>query len=546
MPSLDQHRIISGCGVLVAWLATGLPAAEAPADLFTGLEPAQPNPAQSLVTDRPDWYRDAVVYHLWVAAFRDADGNGTGDLRGVIQSLDTLRDLGVTTIWLSPFFESASTLRNLHGYDVIDHYRVDPRLGTNDDVDELIREAHARGLRLIFDFVPNHLASRHPWFIESRDPQSPKRDWFIWRDEAPADGWTGFDRRSDWHAADGTWYYGIFWSGMPDVNHRNAAVRLEIARAARHWLDRGFDGIRMDAVRYLYENFEGTGAKSDQEDQPESVAWFAAWRREVMDPYTELGYAKFMVAENWTDEREGLLTYLQLDGRPVFHMTLNFPLLPALTRLDAGIARASWAWDAALPSNAWLGNFVSNHDMAADRPGTLFRGDPRKSRAQTAWLLLGPGTPFIYYGNEIGQPQGPQRGDTRHRQPLDWQEVDKQRDDDGSIWHWHQQLIELRKNYASLRQGKARFLETNAGTDVLAMWRESGGDITLTILSASTNELSELVISLPADIGGRPGAWLFGEGRKPVFARGALNLGSIAAFESKVLQWERPSDARSD
>jgi alpha-glucosidase len=417
-------------------------------ELFTGLGPVAPDPGQSFRAAE-GWHKDAVVYHIWIAAFRDSDGDGIGDLRGIIQSLDVLRDLGVNALWLSPFFENASSPLNLHGYDVMDHRRVDPRFGTNDDADALIREAHARGLRLIFDFVPNHLSSRHPWFIESRDPSSPKRDWFLWRDKPPPGPWTGLNDRSDWHPLDGGFYYGIFWSGMPDLNHRNPNTRLALAQAARHWLDRGFDGIRMDAVRYLYENLDGEGVKADQEEQPETIAWFAAWRREVMDPYTAEGFAKFMVAENWTNDRGSLLAYLRHENRPVFHMTLNFPLLPAFTRLDAVTARESWEWDATLPAGSWLGNFTSNHDLAADRPGTIFAGQPTRLRAQTAWLLLGPGTPFVYYGNEIGQPQGPQRGDTRHRQPLDWEEVTRQRDDPGSLWHWHRRLIQLRHDHAA-------------------------------------------------------------------------------------------------
>jgi alpha-glucosidase len=539
MYAIAHRRGTTMAAFVLLFLADVVVFAESPPRLFAGLDLPTPVRAQSLTTDAEDWYKDAVVYHLWVSAFRDSDGDDIGDLRGIIQSLDTLQQLGVTTLWLSPFFESASTIRNLHGYDVTDHYRVDSRLGTNADADELIREAHARGLRLIFDFVPNHLSRRHPWFVESRDPKSPKRDWFLWRDEPPLEGWTGFDRRSDWHPLDGDYYYGIFWSGMPDVNHRNPEVRLELARAARHWLDRGFDGMRMDAVRYLYENLEGNGTKADQEDQPQSVAWFEAWRREVMDPYTHLGYAKFMVAENWTSDRETLRTYLHHDSRPVFHMTLNFPLLPALTRLDATLARESWEWDATLPRSAWLGNFVSNHDLAADRPGTLFSGQLEKLRAQTAWLLLGPGTPFIYYGNEIGQPQGPQRGDTRHRQPLNWEETHRQRDDPDSIWRWHQRLIHLRHEHASLRRGQACFLQTNSDiTDIVAIWREADGDATLTILSGSSDAVSELVITLPADVEGQ-GKPAFGNGSMPVQEDRALKLGPLAPFESKVYSWER-------
>jgi alpha-glucosidase len=220
-------------------------------------------------------------------------------------------------------------------------------------------------------------------------------------------------------------------------------------------------------------------------------------------------------------------------------MTLNFPLLRAFTQLDVAVARELWEWDAKLPSDAWLGNFVSNHDMAADRPGTLFAGNPKKQRAQTAWLLLGPGTPFIYYGNEIGQPQGEQRGDTRHRQPFDHQELAKQRGDPGSIWHWHRRLIQVRRDHPSLRRGKARFLETDAGNKVLAVWREAENERTLTLLSGSADPLSTLNVKLPPGLPSPPPRWVLGTGAISVKDAVALTLGQLEPFESKVLVWGR-------
>ena len=520
--------------VLTAALPAIAAESSAAEGLFEGLKPVRPEPGLSLRTDAADWYRDAVVYHVWVAAFRDSDGDGVGDLRGITRSLAVLNDLGVTTLWLSPFFKSASSGRNLHGYDVIDHYSVDPRLGSNEDARELIREAHARGLRLIFDLVPNHLSTKHPWFVESRDRRSPRRNWFLWRDQRPEQGWTGFDNRSDWHALDDAWYYGIFWSGMPDLNHRNPAVRLELATVVRHWLDMGFDGLRMDAVKYLYENLDGAGSKADQQDQPESVVWFEEFRRDVLDPYAAAGYAKFMVAENWTSDRGSLLAYMVREGRPVFHMTLNFPMLEAFGRLDPAIARRLWAWDAELPAEAWLGNFTSNHDLAADRPGTLFAGRPERIRAQAAWLLLGPGTPFIYYGNEIAQPQGAERGDIKHRKPLDWAELERQRVDASSVWRWHQTLIRIRSGHASIRRGKARFLETNAGDRVLAIWRTGAAESTLTLFNGQDQATDNLRVTLPEAAG--VGEWILGSGPALTAGKTLLDLGPVAPFEVKVMR----------
>jgi alpha-glucosidase len=220
-------------------------------------------------------------------------------------------------------------------------------------------------------------------------------------------------------------------------------------------------------------------------------------------------------------------------------MTLNFPLLRAFTHLDTAIARELWEWDAKLPTDGWLGNFVSNHDLAADRPGTLFAGNSEKLRAQTAWLLLGPGTPFIYYGNEIGQPQGTQRGDTRYRQPLNWEELARQRDDHGSIWHWHQRLIQVRRDHLSLRRGKVHFLETDTGNKVLALWREADAERTLTILSGSADPLPALTVKVPPDLPGRPVRWVLGSGPTMANDDGTFKLGPWAPFESKVLLWSK-------
>ncbi len=524
--------------LLLGWtMAFGLTSAPVNADapkLFDGIPPIQPERELCLKTQSNDWYKDAVVYHLWVPAFRDSDKDGVGDLKGIIQGLDTLKDLGVTCIWLSPFFKSSSGARNLHGYDVVDHYTVDPRLGTNDDAKALVRAAHARGIRLIFDFVPNHLSSRHPWFLESRDPKSPKRDWFVWRDTRPAKGWTGFGKASTWYPSGGAFYYGIFSSGMPDVNYRNKEVRLEMAKAARHWLDLGFDGLRVDAVRFLYENLAGDGSKADQEDNPETFAWFESFRRDVLDPYEGAGYAKFMVAENWTDNRSSLLKYMGDVEHPSFHMTFDFPLLKAFTSLNPAIARDLWTWDASLPPNAWLGTFTSNHDLAANRPGTLFAKEPAKLRAQAAWLLLGPGTPFIYYGNEIAQPQGSEGGDVKHRKPLDWKALELQRDDPSSPWRWHQQLISLRSQHSSLRRGKAEFLKTSAGDNVLALWRTHENDMTLTLFNAQNAPLESLTVTLPKRVSGTN--FVLGSGAPTLSAPETLNAGPFTAFESKVVR----------
>jgi glycosidase len=215
-------------------------------------------------------------------------------------------------------------------------------------------------------------------------------------------------------------------------------------------------------------------------------------------------------------------------------MTLNFPLLGAFTKLNPAPARDLWEWDAKLPAHAWLGTFTSNHDLAADRPGTLFAKQPDKLRAQAAWLLLGPGTPFIYYGNEIAQPQGPDRGDTKHRKPLDWAALERQTGDKDSPWRWHQQLIRLRAEHPSLRRGKAQFLVTSAGESVLALWRTHGDDTTLTLFNAQNAPVDTFKATLPK--GASKGAFVLGSGAIHLDTGNALQAGPLAPYETKIVR----------
>jgi alpha-glucosidase len=246
---------LSGCATTaVQPQADQIPAATSPSPgTFGNLEEIHPAVQSSLGAESADWYRDAVFYHIWVNAFNDSDGDGVGDIRGIIQKLDYLDDLGITAIWLSPFFESASESINLHMYDTTDHYRVDPRFGTNADVDELLVQAHQRGIRVIFDFVPNHVSDKHPWFQESAAGDSEKADWFVWRDGSQAGSGPWGQDVMHGHE-NGRFYYGVFWSGMPDINYRNQDAKDAMTNVAIYWLNRGFDGMRVDAVRYLYED----------------------------------------------------------------------------------------------------------------------------------------------------------------------------------------------------------------------------------------------------------------------------------------------------
>ena len=197
-------------------------------------------------TDGYPWWNDSVFYEIFVRSFKDSNGDGIGDLNGLIEKLDYLQDLGVTGLWLMPIHPSPS----YHGYDVTDYYSINPDYGTLDDFKRLVTEAKQRNIRIIIDYVLNHTSTEHPWFVASQDPQSPYRDWYVWSKTDPG--------QEHWHrAANGDYYYGFFGEHMPDLNYTNPEVTEKMNDVARFWLqDIGIDGLRLDAAKYLVE--EGT------------------------------------------------------------------------------------------------------------------------------------------------------------------------------------------------------------------------------------------------------------------------------------------------
>lgn len=460
---------------------------------FRDLTDINPDPDRSLSASEDDWYKDEVFYHVWINAFYREDGdinhgaNQFGTIAGITAQLDYLKNLGVTGIWLSPFFDSNSEAINLHMYDTIDHYEVDSRVGTKADVDELLAEAHDRGMRVIFDWVPNHVSDRHRWFTDSAARRNDRDDWFVWRNNPGSQN--GPWGQSVWHQRGDQWYYGVFWGGMPDINFRSQGGKDAITNAAIYWLNRGFDGLRVDAVKYLYEDEHPTsGGAADYEDLNETIAYFQAFREQVLDEFGNEGYPKFMVAENWTDSRNSLSRYMVSDGQPAFHMTLDFPFAYAAAGGNTGSLADHWDWvTGSLDSQAWMGTFTTNHDNVVNR-----KGDSPRARAAAAAMLTGPGTPFIYYGNEIGMEDGYQESwgnfhaDRRHRQPFDWDSQIAQEEDDSSILEHHRGLTGQRHARPSLRRGS--FARVDSGhADILAFQRSYEGEHTLVIINFSDN-----------------------------------------------------------
>ena len=430
------------------------------------------------------WAPGAVFYEVFVRSFQDSDGDGKGDLRGLVARLDHLNDgdpaagddLGVDALWLMPVFESPS----YHGYDTTDYETIERDYGTAADFDRLLHEAHRRGMRVIVDLVLNHTSSEHPWFVESASsPSSPRRDWYVWSATNPR--WTQPWNPSagTWHPLRGAYYYGLFWEGMPDLNHRNAEVREELKRIAARWLARGVDGFRLDAVRHLVEN--GPGA---QNDQPESHAFL----RELAAHLRAVKPDVVLVGEAWA-ETPVIATYYgstaRVPGGDELPLNFDFPLARAVvdgarSGEAAGIARKLDEIRRVYPPGATDVPFLTNHDMR--RVASELEGDPGRLRSAAAVLLTLPGTPFLYYGEEIGLPNGEGGGDEAKRTPMPWDgsagagfttgrpwypfaragpstNVAAQRRDPGSILAWYRTLIRARHASAALARG---------GVDVLA------------------------------------------------------------------------------
>jgi len=224
-------------------------------DYFGNISDIIPNPNSSHSETNANWYKEAVFYHIWVKSFNDSNGDGIGDLNGIREKLPYLKDLGITALWLSPIFEPHLKGERMHGYDTVDYYKINDKFGTQDDLNNLIIQAHKRNIKVIFDYVVNHTSNINPWFLDSKNG-GEKRDWYIWNknpNENYSKPWGGGSWNSVWHKYRDSYYYGGFWSGMPDLNLDNPEVREEMANILVYWLNKGFDGIRIDAARHIFE-----------------------------------------------------------------------------------------------------------------------------------------------------------------------------------------------------------------------------------------------------------------------------------------------------
>ncbi|MBP2150444.1 alpha-amylase family glycosyl hydrolase [Xanthobacter flavus] len=363
----------------------------------------------------PVWWQSGVVYQIYPRSFQDSNGDGVGDIPGIISRLPYLADLGVDAIWISPIYPSPMAD---FGYDVADYTAIHPLFGTLDDFDRLVEEAHARGLKIILDFVPNHSSQEHPWFKASRSSKDdPKRDWYIWRDPGPDGGppnnWLSEFGGSGWEydEASGQYYYHAFLKEQPDLNWRNPDVVKAMHDALRFWMDRGVDGFRIDALWHVIKDaeFRDNPANPDFREgmNPHSALThiYTGDRPEVMDVIA--GFRD--LADSYDGDRvligeaylplHRIAAYYGEDGRGV-HLPFNFTLLAAPWNA-AELAPLIAAYEAAIPEGGWPNWVLSNHD----RPRVVGRLGPDQARVAAMLLLTLRGTPTLYYGDEIGMSQ---------------------------------------------------------------------------------------------------------------------------------------------
>jgi len=480
------------------------------------------------------WWRSGVLYQIYPRSFADSNGDGYGDLDGVIDHLDHLTWLGVDGIWLNPISPSPNAD---WGYDVSDHTSVAADLGDLETLDRLINRAGERGIRVILDLVPNHTSDRHPWFLDARSARTARhRDWYVWADAgadgSPPNNWVSVFGGPAWSFDGGTGQYYLhnFLPEQPDLNWWNAEVRGAFEEILRFWFDRGIGGIRIDVAHGLVKDRDlrdNPAATADDDERvrelgqrpvynlhrPEVHDVFRRWR-EIADEYEP---PRLLLGETWVPDLGALMPFYG-NGSDELHLALNIPFL--LGKLGPSMRAVVESTEAALPSGAWPSWTGSNHD-AGRFPTRWCGGDVRKIRSALVVLLTLRGTPILYYGDEIGMQEvevprermkdpvglrglGANPGRDRARTPMPWTgdptrgftrpgvdpwlpfgdqvcgNVADQREDPDSVLRLCRDLIALRRARPDLRTGAYMPMEA---THPVWAWRR--GDRTVVAVNVS-------------------------------------------------------------
>jgi alpha-glucosidase len=452
------------------------------------------------------WWQEAVFYHIYLRSFADSNGNGLGDLPGLTSRLDHLkgteRSLGVDALWLSPFYPSPD---KDFGYDVADYCDIDSRYGTLKDLDALIVEAHKRGIKIMIDLVLNHTSDQHPWFRESRNSRdNPKRNWYIWRDPQPGkrypNNWHSVfgGRAWEWDKTSGQFYYHMFLEEQPDLNWRNPEVQEALMDVVRFWLERGVDGFRLDVFNLWFKHQElpdnpprmGLRGFERQEhlydvDQPDMHTVLSRFRK-ILDSYGD----RTSIGEFFGSDSEIAASYCDKDQ---LHMVFDFNFAHCPWK-PAPFQDAIFNLEALFGDVGWPSYCLSNHDNLCRHISRYGGNHPDEiAKVAAAMLLTLRGTPFLYYGEEIGMPNVPLRRNQMvdplsrrywplfsrdpGRAPMQWngnanagfttgkpwlpihpaypsRNVESQSSDPHSVFSFYRSLIQLRRATLALRRGR--------------------------------------------------------------------------------------------
>lgn len=480
------------------------------------------------------WWQTGVIYQIYPRSFQDGNGDGVGDLKGIVQRLDYLQWLGVDCVWLSPIYPSPMAD---FGYDISDYQGIHPLFGTMEDFDGLLEQIHSRGMKLILDLVPNHTSDQHPWFLESRSSKdNPKRDWYIWHDAgengALPNNWLSVfgGHAWEWDETTGQYYYHAFLKQQPDLNWRNPEVQKAMMDVMHFWLGKGVDGFRVDVMWHMIKDSQLRNnpvvpdSPFDEKDliyqyhdpvystdQPE-VHEIVRMMRHVTNQYED----RVLIGEIYLPIHK-LVTYYGADKSGA-HLPFNFQLL-TLPWDSEQIARAIDEYEGALPADGWPNWVLGNHDQ----PRVSSRVGRSQARVAAMLLLTLRGTPTIYYGDEIGMrdvpipqdeivdPQGlnmPDRNVSRDpaRTPMQWNadefagfstarpwlrlpysfrrvNVELQRNDPDSMLAFYRNLIDLRKRQPAFQTGK--YTPVYSDKQLIAFVRENENDRFLVVLNLS-------------------------------------------------------------
>ena len=560
------------------------------------------------------WWKEAVFYQVYPRSFADGNGDGIGDLAGLTDRLDYLADLGVDAIWLSPHYPSPQI--DL-GYDVSDFLDVHPDYGTLEGFRTLLGAAHERGIRVVIDLVLNHTSDQHPWFVESRSSRdSPKRDWYVWqdgRDGGPPNNWMSQFGGSAWELdeATGQHYYHAFLREQPDLNYRTAAVRAAIGDVMRFWLDLGVDGFRLDAPDAVFEDASLTDHAEPRPLSDLRRAWIAA-ATDAEQADVAAGLARMFERQLDQPEVHALLRELRAvtdaypdrvligevdqvayygNGNDELDLVFDFPLMRLSRLTSEAVRRALLARAAAMPAGAWPAITLGNHDEPRVRSRLCDGPDGAIARLAAGLLLTLPGTPFLYYGEEIGMTDlllgdasqfrdrwglwlhrtaidelglspaealdvAARHGRDKSRTPMQWANapnggfspegsapwlpvhanhaagvnVAEQREDSGSLLQFYRRLIRVRRSHPGLARGDCLLLDVDA-PGCLSYLRSADEGACLVVLNTTGDERA-IRLDLPA---AELRVLCSTEERPPTQdARAALRLGAYEVYVASV------------